>query len=159
MSSTKPFDLIHEVNEMRSWTEHFILWPRQWRKYKRSHVWQNEKLETARAAQIPDRSGIYTLVLQPGIARHPSCSYLMYVGKTTSLKTRFRKYLGMERRANGRPRMSYFLNKYNMYICFCYTFVTRKRLGDTEDRLMKAYLPPLNGQYRGTISSARRAFS
>lgn len=159
MSSSPSIDIVRETDEMKSCVQHFILFPRQWQTYTQSHRWQSENLEAARATQIPKSPGIYTLIIQPGIAGHPSCSYLMYVGKTSSLQRRFREYLGMERREDGRPKISYFLNKYDRFICFCYTRVHMRALDDVEGGLMNAYLPPLNAEYEGIIGTSVRAFS
>ena len=158
MSSESLNDLASEIDEIKKHRQGFILWPRQWREYTQSHGWQNEKLERTKVNQIPDSPGIYTLILQPGIAGHPSCSYLMYVGQAVSLQRRFREYLGKERLETGRPKIYYFLNKYNGYICFCYTIVASNLLDNVEDRLMSAYIPPLNEQYSGEIGRALGAF-
>jgi excinuclease UvrABC nuclease subunit len=158
MPSTTPVDIVRETDEMKGCIQHFALWPRQWGTYTQSHTWENEKLETANATQIPKSPGIYTLIIQPGVAGHP-CSYLMYVGKTRSLRRRFREYLRMERREDGRPKISYFLNKYDQFVYFCYTLVSIEALDVVEEGLMNAYLPPLNEEYEGTISSSVRAFS
>ena len=152
-------DIVNETEEMKKCAQRFVLSPRQWVTYTQSHTWRNEKLERARATQIPESPGIYTLILQPGIAGHPLCSYLMYVGQTISLRRRFREYLGMERRVDRRPKVSYFLNKYNGYACFCYTLVAAATLTNVENGLTAAYLPPLNEDYEGIISTAMRAFS
>jgi hypothetical protein len=159
MSSTPPIDLVRETDEMKGCIQHFTLWPRQWQTYTQSHDWQNEKLEPTAIDQIPECPGIYTLILQPGIAGHPFCSYLMYVGRTKCLRRRFKEYLGMERREDGRPKISYFLNKYDQFTCFCYTLVSIDALEEVEERLMNAYLPPLNEEYEGTISTSVGAFS
>ncbi|MGA3110468.1 MAG: hypothetical protein ABSE15_00365 [Candidatus Bathyarchaeia archaeon] len=144
---------------MKGCIQHFTLWPRQWQTYTQTHEWKNEKLESTRADQIPEDPGIYTLIIYPGIAGHPLCSYLMYVGKTGCLRRRFREYLGMERREDGRPKISYVLNKYDQFIRFCYTRVPLAALDNVEGGLMNAYLPPLNEEYEGTISTSVRAFS
>lgn len=159
MPSASPVDIVRETDEMKSCVQHFTLWPRQWQTYTQSHTWQNEKLEMARATRIPESPGIYTLIIQPGIAGHPSCSYLMYVGQTGSLRRRFREYLGMERRQDGRPKISYFLNKYDQFIFFCYTLVSMEALDNVEQGLENAYLPPLNKEYEGTIGTSVGAFS
>jgi len=151
-------DLVNKIEDMLNHTLRFTLWPCMWRKYTVSHGWQNKKLERSKINQIPDEPGIYTLILKPGIAGHPSCCYLMYVGKAGSLRRRFRDYLGKERREDGRPRIYYFLKKYDGYVCFCYTLVDETLLVSVEDGLMNAYLPPLNERYKGEICRVRRAF-
>lgn len=158
MTVDSPNDLLNKIDEMKKHTQVFTLWPCMWQGYTDSHGWRNEKLEESKVNQIPDSPGIYTLILKPGIAGHPSCSYLMYVGKTVSLRRRFRDYLGKERRKTGRPRIYYFLNKYGGYVCFYYTLVVNTLLDNVEDGLMNAYMPPLNEKYKGEIHMVRRAF-
>jgi excinuclease UvrABC nuclease subunit len=158
MSSRSVNDLADQIDEVKIHTYHFTLWPRQWQGYTQSHGWDREKLERAKTNQIPESPGIYTLILQPGIAGHPSCSYLMYVGRTVSLRRRFREYLSRESLDIGRPRIFYFLKRYKGYIFFCYTVVTDDILPDMEKKLVDAYVPPLNQQYRGEIGRAMGAF-
>ena len=159
MSSRSFYDLTSQVDEAKSYTQQFILWPRRWREYTQSHGWNSVQLDESKANQIPYSPGVYTLVLEPGIAGHPSCCYLMYVGKAVSLRRRFREYLGKEHREDGRPKIFYFLDRYDGYVCFCYTTVARAVLENVEGGLMNAYTPPLNEQYRGEISRIMRAFT
>jgi len=151
------FDLI-EVDQLRAHTRHFILWPRQWQTYQGIHPWTIKTLHENYTRQIPVSSGIYTLILEPGIAGHNSCSYLMYVGKTSSLRRRFGDYLRKEREESGRPRISEFLTRYDGYVYFCYTLVEVNILNDIENKLLEAYIPPLNSQYQGEISRVVGAF-
>jgi len=152
-------DVIEACKEQYVWTRHFTLCPDTWKNYSSTHVWHGEKLDTTRANSIPDESGIYTLILQPSIADHPACSYLMYVGQAESLRKRFRKYLTSEKKANGRPKLFMFLNLYDGFICFYYTIVKVEALEDVEDALIDAYQPPLNTEVKGTLGIARRAFT
>jgi hypothetical protein len=152
-------DIIKTFLEEEGWRRHFILCPDYWRTYTQSHDWQGEKLEASKVDQIPDDTGIYTLILQPGIAGHKSCSYLMYVGQAISLRKRFRDYLGKEKRETGRPKIFVFLNLYTEFICFYYTLVNIEILDAVEDGLVSAYQPPLNDQIPGTVGVARRAFT
>jgi hypothetical protein len=156
---TELVDVLEDVDEAKAHTQWFVLWPRQWRRYARSHGWRLEKLEESKKGKIPDGSGIYTLILQPGIAGHDSCSYLMYVGQALSLRRRFSEYLGKERRESGRPKISYFLNRYDGYVWFCYTTVGTRSLDKVEHGLLCAYIPPLNDQFTGRIGKVVRAFS
>src|SRR2546426_704434 len=70
---------------------------------------------------IPASPGVYSLLLRPGIADHPACSYLMYVGKTRSLRRRFREYLTREKQETGRPKIFRLLMKYPDHVWFCFT--------------------------------------
>jgi hypothetical protein len=88
--------------------------------------------------------GIYTLLVQPGIASHPSCSYLMYVGQTHNLHLRFLNYLKYEKRIRKRPNIFRLLNIYDDHIWFCFTKVAPDELDKYENGLMNAYIPPVN---------------
>ncbi len=147
-----------DIDEAMAHELSFVLWPRQWKKYIRSHGWRLEKLEGSKKAAVPDAPGIYTLVLQPGIAGHCSCSYLMYVGQASSLRTRFGDYLAKEKRVSGRPKLFHFLNKYDGYVWFCYTKVAPKSLTNVENGLLSAYIPPLNERLPSIVSRVVRAF-
>src|SRR5207249_11051749 len=99
-------DLIRIQDEMKAHTREFALWPLKWQEYvPGNYAWQLRRLHAADVNTVPDSAGVYTLLIQPGIATHPSCSYLMYVGRSDSLRRRFRDYLGPERRATGRPKI------------------------------------------------------
>jgi len=152
-------DVLKAYVEQYGWTRHFTLRPDMWKKYLPTHVWNGEKLDPTKANDIPDKSGIYTLILQPSIADHPACSYLMYVGQTKSLRDRFRDYLTSEKRITGRPKIFTFLNLYDGFICFYYTLVKMDALDNVENALMDAYQPPLNTEFKGTLGNARSAFT
>jgi len=40
------FDIIQEEDDMKAHEHHFILWPRQWKKYLDTHNWQTYRLDT-----------------------------------------------------------------------------------------------------------------
>ncbi|MFX0206530.1 MAG: GIY-YIG nuclease family protein [Candidatus Hodarchaeota archaeon] len=151
-------DIIQEQDEMKAHEQCFILWPRQWKKYVDIHNWKSYRLDEKDKDSIPRRSGVYTLLIQPGIANHPACSYLIYVGKTTSLRRRFMEYLNERKRETGRPKIFRVLNKYKDYVCFCYTTVGKNNLSTVEDNLLVAYIPPKNDQYPAEISRVKGAF-
>ncbi len=93
-------------DELASHIWNFKLWPRMWQEYDSSLTfeWECAKLETSKRGAVPTKPGIYSLILQPELGGHPHCSYLMYVGRTTSLRRRFGDYLTWEREeARGRP--------------------------------------------------------
>jgi len=152
------FDIIQEQDEMKAHEHHFILWPRQWKKYLETHNWKIYRLDAIEKDRIPNRSGVYSLLVQPGIANHPACSYLMYVGKTASLRRRFMDYLNERKRETGRPKIFRVLNKYKDYMCFCYTTVCRNDLSGVENNLLIAYIPPNNDQYPAEIRRLTGAF-
>jgi len=151
-------DIIQEEDDMKAHEHHFILWPRQWKKYLDTHNWQTYRLDTTEKDRIPNQSGVYSLFIQPGIANHPACSYLMYVGQAKSLQRRFMDYLNERKRGTGRPKIYRFLNKYQDYVWFCCTTVRKVDLTKVEDNLLNAYIPPANDQYPAEIRRIIGAF-
>ena len=154
-------DIIYEQYEqdvMKAHEQNFILWPRQWKAYVDTHNWQTYRLEENEKDRIPKQSGVYSLLIQPGIANHPACSYLMYVGKTKSLQHRFMDYLNERKSETGRPKIHRFLNKYQDYVYFCCTTVCIDNLKNVEEKLINAYIPPANDQYPVEIRRIIGAF-
>ena len=140
-------DIIDEQDVMKAHEHQFILWPRQWSGYVDTHNWKTYNLNENQKVNIPDNPGIYSLLIQPGIANHPACSYLMYIGKTTSLRRRFSNYLNERKRETGRPKIFRILNKYKNYMKFCYTIVDEDDLETVENNLLIAFIPPNNDQF------------
>jgi len=151
-------DIIQEQDAMKAHVHRFTLWPRQWGKYFDTHSWQIFRLDELEKDHIPKQSGVYSLLIQPGIANHPACSYLMYIGKTNSLRRRFMDYLNERKRETGRPKIYRFLNKYQNFVCFCCTPVKVADLTIIEDNLLNAYIPPANDQYPAEIRRIMKAF-
>jgi len=151
-------DLLNEGSELVAHRYQFTLWPRRWREYVRRHAWAIRKLQAAERRHIPHRPGIYTLLVQPRIARHPGCSYLMYVGQAVDLHERFGDYLSKERRDSGRPKIVRLLNLYPDHVWFCYAAAPRRSLDAIEDALSQAYIPPCNDRFPARISKVVRAF-
>ena len=144
--------------------QNMILFPDAWAAF-RSPValrWEQVPFSATRARDVPDdQAGVYTFVVQPGIASHPACSYLLYVGKTErNFRVRFREYLsdlraGMDSR---RPHIAGMLTKWNGYIWFCYAPIRDgEKIEATEDALLAAYLPPTNVEMPGKLQR-RMAF-
>jgi hypothetical protein len=137
-------DLIDEQDDIKAHTHRFYLWPKLWLeyipKYAISFNWQVYSLRLDQVRRIPEKPGIYTLIIQPGIALHPHCSYLAYVGKTDrTLRERFKEYLNEKKRVTGRPKLLGLLNKYDKYVYFCCTEVRDQSLiAQIEDDLIGA---------------------
>ena len=105
---------------------------------------------------MPQHAGVYSLVVQPRVAGHPACSYLMYLGKAKDLRRRFIDYLTVERRK--RPKIVGLLEKYRGYIQFFYSDVDEKELDSMEEQLINAFVPPCNARFTGEISTVKGAF-
>lgn len=144
------------VSEAQLHSYQFTLWPLQWATYSGSHQWQLTKLINSEREEIPDGSGVYTLLAMPEVANHPVCSYMMYVGRTVSLRRRFGEYLSKERRPQGRPKIVLFLDMYPDNVWFCYTLVQSSSMHLVESGLRDAYIPPLNDQFTGELGRVVR---
>lgn len=127
--------------------------------------WQAVRFTRGNRQQVPTNSrGVYTFLVQPGIADHPCCSYLLYVGQTEgqNFRTRYSQYL-REKRAgdqSARPHVTEMLQKWDGFLWFCYAAVNQNNLiEDIEDALLTAYLPPTNKDFPARVSRAiRRLF-
>ena len=138
----------------------FFLVPRLWASYKLGFAfnWQQVLFDASQRALIPTRPGVYCFLIQPSIAQHPACSYLMYVGKADNLRKRFGDYLTKEQYPSGRPKIRRFLYRYRGYIRFCFSEAPSGKITTYEDALIGAFVPPLCDTLPATISKARRAF-
>ena len=89
-------DLIEQQDLLKAHQWTFSLWPQQWEAYNLHYLfnWEIHPFNKDQIRRIPREPGIYSFVIQPGVASHPHCSYIMYVGKTClTLHSRFRRYL------------------------------------------------------------------
>lgn len=153
-------DIIHEIRDKKFYTHGLVLWPHRWQEYNYSRIgtWHSFKLVASERANIPKDPGIYTLIIKPGIADHPACSYLMYVGKTISLHRRFGNYLNEKNRETGRPKIIELLNAYPDHLWFCFTSLPESDLRPAEEALINAYLPPCNDQLPAKLRFGTGAF-
>src|SRR5690242_4228902 len=97
------------TKEMKSFTCEFILFPEKWSTYPNRVAnlqWKRIKFDGSIRANLPkDQFGIYSFVLEPGIASHSAVGYLLYVGKAErqSLRSRCSAYLNEPNNPKGRP--------------------------------------------------------
>jgi excinuclease UvrABC nuclease subunit len=149
-------DIISAQNDLIAHTHQIAMWPAKWRGYSNTHTWETHQLNPTSANNIPEESGIYTILIMPNIAAHPLCSYLMYVGKANSLRNRFRNYLTSERLESGRPKIYRLLNMYSENLYFCFTLVSEVDLDTIENNLIDAYVPCCNDRLPASLSPIRR---
>ena len=159
METPKQWDIINRQNLVKQFTEPFVLCPKFWKAFNCAHIskWSLLKLK-AGLNKPPNKAGIYSLLVQPGVASHPVCSFLVYIGQTVDLARRFGEYLGAERSENGRPMVLRFLNIYEEHMWFCYMEVADAALDETEDALIRAYVPPCNSDLAGELKAGTKAF-
>lgn len=124
--------------------------------------WKIVRFSQTDLNNVPDDvQGVYTFVLKPGVADHPACAYLLYVGKTErqGFRQRYKQYLrdlkaGSESR---RPHVTEMLEKWHEFLWFCYAPVGKHDIIDAiEKALLSAYLPPTNKDFPAEISRSLR---
>jgi hypothetical protein len=150
---SKPgFDLgIYEMKRM-------VLSPAHWATYNSplELKWTMTRFDKANAANVPkDDQGVYSFLIQPGIAQHTACSYLMYVGKTEKqgLRKRFQQYFEHIPETSRRAHISKLIRQWQDHLWFCYAPITDHNLIDgAEQALLNSYLPPYNHSYRGVVA-------
>lgn len=142
----------------------FILSPDQWRgcALPVALTWHTVQFSQTNVSAIPDdRVGVYSFVVKPGIANHPECAYLLYVGMVESqdFRERYKQYL--HEKAQGaksrRPHVTDMLLKWEGFLSFCYApIASTTAIKGVEDALLAAYLPPSNKDFPASISRAHR---
>lgn len=153
---------IYEQTQLAVHKYTFPLWPQRWAAYSLPDLfnWEIYPFQPTQIEKIPSQPGIYSFVLQPGIASHSHCSYLMYIGKTErTLRQRFKEYFGEQDNPEGRPKLLKLLNLYKDYLHFCCLIITKKeRIMEIEKALINAFLPPCNDQFPAESSRVVGAF-
>lgn len=161
MSLGLPLDIV-EGDEFQARKISFHLLPRLWKEYDKDFDfdWHLVPFTRKSRTSLPRQSGVYSFLLQPSIADHPACSYLVYIGRTNNLWRRFGDYFEVKQKEKGRPKIHRFLCIYDGFVWFCYSKFPEESLDNCEKALLKAFVPPLNCDFPGEISSAvRGAFS
>lgn len=150
----------YKLGDFRVWR--MVLAPPQWQScnIRVRLAWRAVRFNRANANRVPDNAkGVYTFVVKPGIANHPSCAYLLYVGKAEKqvLRHRFLQYftekdMGEESR---RPHVTEMLLKWEGFLWFYYAEISdRTNIKRVEDELLAAYLPPSNRTFPSKIRRA-----
>ena len=153
-----PVDLVEDQDQLKAHLVEFSLWPQAWKSCSvtTTLTWKRYKLNRGNSPRVPTLSGIYSLVVVPRLVCHPACSYLMYIGQATNLRTRFHQYLTTERRV--RPNVVRLLHKWGDYVVFCFCRVPPRHLTTVEEGLIGAFLPPVNSKFPGKLRAVARAF-
>jgi hypothetical protein len=152
------WDIIRsERTQAKAHAYNFTLWPRLWEMFNNSfsYSWAKQLFKKSVMDEIPARSGIYTFVIEPRIANHPSCAFLVYVGKTDNLKRRFGEYIEVqEGKRRHSPLLEQALSQHleKEYLFFYYSFHAKDSLKLYEQALIDGFVPPWND--KKTISSS-----
>ena len=155
-------DLIEQQDLLKAHQWTFSLWPQQWKRYNLHYLfnWEIHPFNKDQIRCIPREPGIYSFMIQPGVASHPHCSYIMYIGRTCyTLHSRFRRYLREQNDPAGRSKVVRFLNKYRGYIYFSCSIISEtEQIEKIENELISAFLPPCNSQFPAEIRPVIGAF-
>lgn len=151
------------VKEARFHSHMLVLWPHRWAACDPGLQlnWQHFEFRDDQADLVPDVPGVYAFTIEPRIAPAVPSIYLMYIGQTTrqTLRVRFRQYLQEAKSASGRPRVTLLLSTYTGYLHFyCARPATELTPAEVEERLLNAYLPPVNDQFPAEVRRVLRAF-
>lgn len=141
-----------------------VLSPNRWSsfKYTTPLVWQKVKFDRQDVPNIPDdKFGIYTFIVDAGIANHPHCSYLLYLGKAEkqSLRKRINQYFYELNNPKGRPPIQDMIENWGTHLYVCFTSIDdTSKINSLENALLEAFVPPMNQQYKGAFGRAYRAW-
>ena len=132
--------------------ERMILSPNHWASFTCPVTlrWEPIKFGAEHTDDVPNNlKGVYSFVVRPGIADHPQCSYLLYIGKVEdqAFRTRYKQYLKEKQMGNNarRVHVSRMLQKWEGYLWFYYASIDDDAIiGAVEDALLAAYLPSHN---------------
>lgn len=141
-----------------------VLSPNRWAtfKYESELEWIRVKFEQEKIEEIPDdKYGVYSFIVEPGIANHPYCSYLLYIGKAEnqSLRKRIAQYFYEPNDPKGRAPIQDMITDWlsHLYICFAVIEEVNK-IDALENTLIEAFVPPMNQRFRGELGRAVRAW-
>ena len=107
-----------------------------------------------------DKFGIYAFMLEPNFIGPPKAAYLLYIGKTErDFRVRYGEYLYEGSKGFARLWISRMLERWNGHILFHYAPIDDVcLLGQTEEALLNACIPPYNRKFTGRVGSAITAF-
>ena len=162
-----PFQTIDIVLGLKDYkVPSMILSPTQWEAYQIDIElsWNPVRFDAMHLNSIPaDQKGVYSFIVQPSIAQHPLCAYLLYVGKVEKqvFRERYKQYLKEQQkdyRNARRVHVTRMLQKWKNHLWFCYAPVDDDQLiGQIEDALLAAYLPSHNREFPASIRKDRAA--
>lgn len=137
--------------------DRFILFPEYWNAFTWATTlsWTRLKFHQSSVIHVPNNlRGVYTFVAEPGVANHPSCNYLLYVGmvEDSNFRTRFSSYLAEPNKFKPREHVLYMIDRWRDYLWFYYSPLDPTFPAKTlEDALITAFLPPVNRNWPAAI--------
>lgn len=140
----------------------FHLSPNLWDRYQgpQDLEWTCVRYARESLAAIPDTAGVYAFCVRPLVGGNLCGSYLLYIGKTTSLKRRCGEYLRRGESGRERPRIQLMLNLFSdtRYLRYCFVEVLAREPREVERALLVACVPPACTDIPGDVGRAVRAF-
>jgi len=159
------YDIIAKTLSLKKYhIDRLVLSPERWATYanRTPLSWMIVRFNEQQQNLVPDdKGGVYSFIVKPGIANHPECAFLLYVGmaQKQSLRKRFKQYFQERNARKGRPKIRKMLNTWDHHLWFCYATIEDKcRIHDVEQSLIGAYLPPYNDQFPAEIREALKAW-
>lgn len=160
------YDFLQESDSLQKYeVKRLILSPDRWGKYVdiTALTWTMVKFDKGQKLVIPNnKKGVYSFLVQPGIANHPACSHLLYIGMTDkqSLRQRFMQYIYEKNKPKGRPLIQKMLVRWEKHLWFCYAPIDDiSQISLIEDELLKAFIPPMNKDFPAEIRQAIGAWA
>jgi hypothetical protein len=163
ISSTYDLDQLQKLMSSHEVTFRHV--PKFWEKWAtKVPPWQQAVFKKGKSGLIPDKAGLYTFILQPGVANHVANSYLLYVGISNNLRVRYRSYLGELNKTSKkttRPFIWLMIKRWHRYLSFVYIVLpksTNKTREELEMKFIEILNPPVNREMPAKILAARKAF-
>lgn len=124
--------------------------------------WTELKFTKANAQAIPVAKGVYVFVVKPDTPIISAHNCILYVGKTTNLQQRYKKYFTYSNSihpSDQKKRRMVVVWKNYLYFNYIVTDTyTEEQLGNLEFDLIDSIVPPLNDTFRANIIKLRRKF-
>lgn len=141
-------------------TVSFTLSPNLWARLslQQALTWRGVEFNEASTPLVPDDLiGVYSFVVEPGIANH-DLGYLLYIGKTDkqNFRARFKQYLGYQKESQSkRIHVQYMLREWPEHLKFYYAPVDNPgAVKATEDALLAAFKPPVPRAFPASMRQA-----
>ena len=151
------------TDELRRYAISMVLSPNRWTGYTNSLKlnWQSIRFDQSELVQVPDdKNGVYSFIVDAGIAGHPYCSYLLYIGKAErqSLRKRIGQYFYEAKDPKGRAPVQDMILDWHEHLVVCFAVVQNAAdIDGLEDSLLSAFVPPINQKFTGELGAATRA--
>jgi hypothetical protein len=165
----KGHDLLNRVHEMKTdgcTIGPVLCIPPFWKQYvphsSISWTWRTLKFLPSNKGQVPDdRHGLYSFIVDPGLANHPHTTLLLYIGKADrmSFRQEFARYFSEIRNMKRLPLCEW-LYQCQEHALFSYCSIDDLTLIDAAEKSLTAALcPPANELYDGELNKAIKAFT